>query len=261
MIHLNQFSTPQINTVHHCRAEALLSAIDSQSVDLIVTSPPYNLKNTTGGGIPKNAVGKWGDVDLADGYDAHGDNMLHEDYVYWQRLVLQQCMRVLKPTGAIFYNHKWRVQAGMLQDRTDILEGFPVRQIIIWERSGGVNFTDTFFLPTYEVIYLIAKPDYRLAPKASSLKDIWRFPQDEKNDHPAPFPLALPYRCIHASKLPECAVVVDPFLGSGTTALAAQQLGHDWIGCDTSLVYVNQSRGRLGLEQGLSHLPLFSLPA
>jgi modification methylase len=66
-------------------------------------------------------------------------------------------MRLLTDDGAIFYNHKWRVQDGLLQDRNDIVSGFPVRQIIIWHRNGGINFNKGYFLPTYEVIYLIAK--------------------------------------------------------------------------------------------------------
>ena len=48
-------------------------------------------------------------------------------------------MRVLKSDGAIFYNHKWRVQRGLLQDRSEIVDGFSVRQIIIWNRSGEIN--------------------------------------------------------------------------------------------------------------------------
>lgn len=259
MIVLNEMGTPELNVVHHCRAEALLSAFDTESVDLVVTSPPYNLQNTSGGGIGHSAnSGLWKGAALADGYDTHDDNMPHEDYVAWQRRVLDQCMRVLKPTGAIFYNHKWRVQNGLLQDRADILEGFPVRQIIIWERGGSVNFNDTFFLPSYEVIYVIAKSDYRLAPKASSLKDIWRVTPETGNDHPAPFPIAIPYRCISASLLPPVAVIVDPFLGSGTTALAAKQLGHCYVGCDTALKYVRQAQGRLGHDTSLETLPMFA---
>ncbi len=66
--------------------------------------------------------------------------MPHDEYVAWQRACLSECMRVIKDDGAIFYNHKWRVQAGLLQDRSDIVAGFPVRQIIIWKRKGGINF-------------------------------------------------------------------------------------------------------------------------
>ena len=63
----------------------------------------------------------------------------HEEYVEWQRECLRAMLRVLTPDGAIFYNHKWRVQRGLLQDRSDIMDGFPVRQIIIWQRSGGLQ--------------------------------------------------------------------------------------------------------------------------
>ena len=48
----------------------------------------------------------------------------------------QLCMRLLKDDGAIFYNHKWRVQKGVLKNRADIVDGFPVRHIVIWQRAG-----------------------------------------------------------------------------------------------------------------------------
>ena len=78
-------------------------------------------------------------------------------------------MRLLREDGAIFYNHKWRVQGGLLQDRSEIVKGFPVRQIIIWKRDGGINFNRGYFLPTYEVIYLIAKSAFRLRSKANAI--------------------------------------------------------------------------------------------
>jgi DNA modification methylase len=51
-------------------------------------------------------------------------------------------------------------------------------------------------VPTYEVIYLIAKPKFKLAPQKNGYGDVWEFPQEFKNKHPAPFPVALPLRCI-----------------------------------------------------------------
>jgi hypothetical protein len=108
--------------------------------------------------------------------------MPHDKYVFWQRACLTQMMRLLKDEGAIFYNHKWRVQNGLLQDRQDIVAGFPVRQIIIWQRKGGINFNRGYFLPTYEVIYLIAKPKFRLAPKANAYGDVWSFTQEMGRD-------------------------------------------------------------------------------
>ena len=57
--------------------------------------------------------------------------MPHSAYVGWQCRCLAEMMRLLRPGGAIFYNHKWRVQKVLLQDRQDIVAGFPVRQVII----------------------------------------------------------------------------------------------------------------------------------
>jgi site-specific DNA-methyltransferase (adenine-specific) len=162
--------------------------------------------------------------------------------VKWQRGCLEEMMRVVAEDGAIFYNHKWRVQNGLIQNREDIVAGFPVRQIIIWKRSGGFNFNESFFLPTYEVIYLIAKRGFKLVRGASGLTDVWQFPQESKNQHPAPFPLELPLRCIKSTA---AKVVLDPFMGSGTTAVAARQLGRSYVGCDNSADYVAMAEERL----------------
>jgi site-specific DNA-methyltransferase (adenine-specific) len=78
-------------------------------------------------------------------------------------------MRLIPNTGAIFYNHKWHVQNGVLQDRQNIVAGFPVRQIIIWQRKGGLNFNPGYFVPTYEVIYLIAKKTFALLRRRTEL--------------------------------------------------------------------------------------------
>ncbi len=123
--------------VHHGDCITLMNKIPVASVDLIVTSPPYNIKNSTGNGLKNGSGGKWPKAELLKGYSNHDDTMPHEQYVAWQRDCLRAMMRILRNDGAIYYNHKWRVQGGLLQDRQDIVDGFPVRQIIIWQRSGG----------------------------------------------------------------------------------------------------------------------------
>jgi DNA modification methylase len=65
-----------------------------------------------------------------------------------------------------------------------------------------------------------------------------------KNDHPAPYPLILPVRCIQAV-LQEPGVVFDPYNGSGTTGVAANMLGHDYIGFDVSEKYIEEARERI----------------
>ena len=148
-----------INKVHQGDCVDVMNQMPEKSIDLVVTSPPYNIRNSTGGGMRCGNGGLWENAALLNGYaDGNADDMPYDDYVKWQRNCLAAMMRVLKDDGAIFYNHKWRVQGGLLQDRHDIIDGFPVRQIIIWQRAGGVNFNIKYFLPTYEVIYLICKP-------------------------------------------------------------------------------------------------------
>jgi modification methylase len=150
--------------------------------------------------------------------------------------------RLIKNDGAIFYNHKWRVQNGLIQDRSDIIRDLPVRQIIIWRRKGGINFNPGYFLPTYEVIYLIPKPDFKLAPKANAYGDVWEFTQEMKNEHPAPFPVDLIERIIGST---HAQLILDPFMGSGTTAIAAKLLNRNFIGIEISPDYIELSKKRL----------------
>ena len=223
----------------------IMKSIPDSSVNLIVTSPPYNLKNSTGNGMKDGRGGKWSKAALLNGYSHHEDCMPHDKYVEWQKANLKECMRLLSEDGAIFYNHKWRVQGGLLQDRHDIVSEFPVRQIIIWRRAGGINFNPGYFLPTYEVIYLIAKSKFRLAPKANSFGDVWEFPQEMNNPHPAPFPLSLVERIISST---DSQIILDPFMGSGTTAIAARNLERDFIGIELSPEYCKMARERLKIS-------------
>ncbi|HNX05336.1 MAG TPA: site-specific DNA-methyltransferase [Opitutales bacterium] len=220
----------------------LMRRMPDACADLVVTSPPYNLKNSTGNGLKDGRGGKWPGAALQNGYATYDDNLPYDQYVVWQRACLKEMLRVVKEDGAVFYNHKWRVQAGLLQDRHEILEGFPVRQIIIWRRKGGINFNAGYFLPTYEVIYLLAKPGFKLAPKANAHGDVWEFGQDMNNEHPAPFPVPLIERIISSTT---AQLVLDPFSGSGTTAAVAKILGRHFIGIDICEDYCRMARERV----------------
>lgn len=215
----------------------------SSSVDLVVTSPPYNLRNSTGNSMNgKTKSGRWANAALIKGYSNHNDCMPHEEYVKWQRDCLTEMLRLIHDGGAIFYNHKWRVQNGLIQDRQDIISGFPVRQIIIWRRKGGFNFNQGYFVPTYEVIYLICKPKFKLLPKANGLGDVWDIGQERNNTHPAPFPVELADRIIGST---DAQIILDPFMGSGTTAVSAKGLGRNYIGIELSPEYCKMADERL----------------
>lgn len=221
----------------------IMKQMPDQSIDLVVTSPPYNLSIRKTFGNTQEWKGKWNKSKLqSKGYDKHDDYMPEPKYIAWQKSVLAECFRLIKNDGAIFYNHKWRVQNGLFQQRPEIVEGLPIRQIIIWKKAGGINFNEGYFLPTYEVIYLIAKPDFKLAPKANRHGDVWEITQERGSWHPAPFPIELASRCVEASK---GSLVLDPFIGSGTVAIAAKKHGKNYIGIDISQDYCDKAQERI----------------
>ena len=90
-------------------AMSVMRRMPSGSVGLVITSPPYNIRNSTGNGLKNGRGGKWENAALQHGYTHHDDRMPHDEYVSWQRQCLAEMLRVVAEDGAIFYNHKWRV--------------------------------------------------------------------------------------------------------------------------------------------------------
>ena len=248
-----KFPEDFINKIFCGDSLTVMRQMPDNCIGLAVTSPPYNLKNSSGNGMSANTKsGKWAGNPLQNGYSHYSDNIPNDEYADWQHDCLKEMYRLIKEDGAIFYNHKWRVQNGLIQDRKDIIRDLPVRQIIIWRRKGGFNFNPGYFLPTYEVIYLITKPKFKLAPKANACGDIWEFTQEMKNKHPAPFPVALIERVISSTK---AEIILDPFMGSGTTAIAALRLKRKFIGIELSPYYCEMAQKRIEKEKIHSDFP------
>ena len=237
-------------TLHCGDCLEVMRGMPSGSVDLVVTSPPYNLLATSKGGFfgeksVENSLWGASNFHKGVGYSEHPDAMDALEYEEWQRDCLFEMMRLITPQGAIFYNHKWRMQDKALNDRSRIVNRFPVRQIVIWDRGSSFNFNGAAFADTYEVIYLIAKPNFSIRKGKRGTPNVWRFPPENGNPHPAPFPVALPQRCIDAT---DARVVLDPFMGSGTTAIAAIRAGREWIGIEKSEKYCKMAEERIARE-------------
>ena len=218
------------NQIHHGDCLDLLAQLPDESVDLVVTSPPYNLR---GGGRCRG----W------PGYDGYGDDLPHDEYVAWQQECLREMHRIIKPTGAIFYNHAPRIHQGVQWRHEDILEPFDVRQTVIWHRAGGVNHNPQYLSPSYEYIYVMAKPGFRVATDWT-MGDVWKMEQEKRRwipEVPA-FPVQLPQNAIRATR---AKVVLDCFMGSGTTAVAAVLEGADYIGIEQSARYCAVARERV----------------
>lgn len=225
----------------------VMKALPEKSIDIIITSPPYNLLNSTGNGLKKNTnCGKWKNASIKDGYKDYDDNMPYPAYIEWQKQCVAEMYRLIKDDGVIFYNNKNRVQAGLLQDRREIVMDFPLRQIITWKRSGAINFNAGYFLPTTEQIYMICNKAFKLRKGANKLTDVWEIKQEMKNPHPAPFPEALIDRIIESTT---GTLVLDPFGGSGTTAVCAQKDNRDFILIEKSYSYCKIAQKRIDGEE------------
>lgn len=247
---------------------AVLPMLAPGSVDLVITSPPYNLGGEPwphlghwkpGDGSGSGSKSKWRNGSDACGgvqYGHHSDDMPHADYVAWQHQILTECWRLLSPTGAIFYNHKPRVIGAKCWIPLELNPGLPLRQIIIWARAGGMNFNPTAYVPTHEWIMVFAKPDFRLKSKgASGVGDVWSIPQEANVTHPAPFPLRLPTRIIETTK---AKTILDPFMGSGTTGAAAMAAGKFFIGIELDPTHYATAMRRLTHATGEGPGQLFA---
>jgi len=151
---------------------------------------------------------------------------------------------VIPNNGAIFYNHKPRIFYGQcVTPLVYIPSELIVRQIIVWARSGGVNFSTAFYVPTHEWIVVIAKPAFRLKSKgASGLGDVWMFSQKADAQHPAPFPLELPTKILASANGQD---VLDPFAGSGTVGVACAKAGRKCTLIERNPRYCEVARRRV----------------
>lgn len=227
-------------TIYNADCEDILPHLSG--VDMVFTSPPYNLGTTTGGGFGKKSISR----NMEDGYRSYNDNMDPDAYDDWQTRIVHLCWETLSDWGAIFYNHKPRLQANELLLPLRFGADLPLRQIITWDRQIGVNFSTRFFLPVSEWIVVWARPDWLLVDRsASAISDIWKVPPESRYDHPCPFPVELPRRAIAATN---AWLVLDPFMGSGTTLRAAKDCGRRAIGIELDEQYCELAVRRLAQD-------------
>ncbi len=235
-------------TIYHGDCREVLPSLSG--VDMVFTSPPYNMGHTTCGGFCACKSSRWMAAmesgGLINGYGTHDDNMPHDEYVNWQKEILTLLWNVLNDAGAIYYNHKTRIFDQVACTPLEYNPGLPLRQIVIWARSGGMNFNTCFYVSTHEWICIFAKANFRLASQAiSGAGDTWYIPQESNPLHPAPFPLELPKRAISTTT---SELVLDPFCGIGTTLRAAKDLHRRAIGIEIEERYCEIAAKRMEQE-------------
>ena len=221
----------------------ILKTIPNDFFDAGVTSPPYNKKEKNNGWLVKNVV-----------YDKFQDKLTEEEYQQNQINVLNEIFRTTKEGGHFFYNHKIRWENGIMFHPMSFLSQtkWNIRQEIIWDRGIAANIRGWRFWQVEERIYWLYKPKNNnkigeeLKSKHALLTSIWRIRPENKVNHPAPFPIKLPLRCL-LSVLDNVqgANILDPYSGSGSTLIAGNLIGANYTGIEISSNYIKTAEERL----------------
>lgn len=237
----------EINKIYCEDCLDTLARIEADSVDLIVTSPPYN-KNAYA--TDKGTSGFWSAMRGRQiPYDKYSDAMPPKEYEKWQKKVICECLRILKPHGSLFYNHKDILVGGVIIPPKWVYE-FPIHQQIIWNRGSSLANDPHYFQPITEYIYWIAKDPKNVffdKSKTAFRQSIWNINFEINTNHPAPFPKTLVGNIIQCCSK-EGDLVYDPYMGSGTTGLMATKMKRNYIGSEISQAYVDMANKRIKEE-------------
>ncbi|HVA09260.1 MAG TPA: DNA methyltransferase [Acidimicrobiales bacterium] len=277
-----RFEAPEVSADEHiaphdpkvesciCGDARHMDELADDSVALVVTSPPY-------------FAGKQYEEEL----DREGVPGSYLEYLQLLREVFAECKRVLEPGGRIAVNvanlgrKPYRsLAADVMSVLQDDLRLLP-RGEIIWQKGGGASGScawGSFRSPTNPVLRDVTErvivaskgrfgraksPKERRAaglPYESTIRaddfmaltlDVWDIPPESANrvQHPAPFPVELPLRLIELYSFAG-DLIVDPFMGSGSTVIAARRSGRHGIGYDLDPAYVELARARVA-EEGI----------
>ena len=239
---------PELDVIYQSTCEEMKELPDC-SVHLMVTSPPYN-------------VGK-----------EYDNNLTLEEYLAFLMKVWKETYRVLVPGGRacinianVGRNPYIPLHASIMRDMIDL--GFLMRGEIIWDKAASASTstawgswqsaTNPILRDTHEYILVFSKGSYRrekMDGRKSTIskeefleftKSVWGFPSEsaKKVGHPAPFPVELPYRLIQLYTFSN-EVVLDPFMGSGQTAIAARKADRHFMGFEISEEYIQLAQKRI----------------
>lgn len=233
---MNPYYQDDFVTIYHGDCQDILPTLSD--VGLVLTSPPYNLSE--GGRRVRGS--EWSGLD--GGYASYDDDMPHDDYVEWQRKVLGLCWDALAADGAIYYQHKPIMRDGACRlPFEQIPDRAILRQVLTWDRLSGFTRCHWYYVPRFEWIVVLAKPEFRIT--SLDVFDLWQIPCEAGTEHPAPFPLKLARQAVATTT---ARLVVDPFMGSGTTLRAAKDCGRRAIGIEISERYCEIAAKRMAQE-------------
>jgi modification methylase len=214
-----------------------MRTMPDKSIDAVFTSPPYNLGRPKKGSMFSTKQGERLE------YSEYEDDIPHEEYKKWQHEILQECYRLIKDDGVIFYNHKPRIKNKILDNRRDLIP-FDILQEIVWDTTSKFNYNGAFFVPHTERIFIIAKNDWIPQKECVQYGEVWTIPPERTDKHPATFPTKLAVR-VALSVCEKGKRILDPFMGSGTTGVACVQTGRNFIGIEIDPGYFKIAEKRI----------------
>ena len=220
-----------LNTVHCGDALELMKEIPKESIDLIIIDPPYSRFHSS-----------VGEASL-------GDFKILEVFF---RDVAKACHRVIKETGSVFFFCDYRTYPCLFYG---VYRWIKPANLIIWQKDflgPGIRFR-----PLHELIlYCISQKT--ASPKDRHITDIWKAKRVNNRQHPFQKPLKL-FRIMIENCSNQNDVVLDPFCGSGTALIVAQQLGRRWIGIDIEPKYIKITMERLKKYTFAQPLTIFGI--
>ena len=208
----------------------LMKNIPNGSVDLVLTDPPYG-------------------IDFQSNFRKNKFNKIENDTAVNAEF-LDECKRVLKDTGAFYCFTRWDVYPSWIEQ---ISKRFKVKNCIVWfKRGGGLGDLKKGYIYNHEFIIYCAEKNHRLNGKRRN--DVFEFAKDAPSTyvHPTQKPISLLKEIIERSSN-EGGVVLDCFMGSGSTGVACANTNRNFIGIELDEGYFNIAKKRI--EEAVNDLP------
>ena len=205
------------------------------------TSPPYNAGGVTTGAYNGGSANRH---DFKPLYNSDIDDMGEDQYLCFIASIIENASEIFDDEAVLLWNTSYNANSRRAYGRAVFSTSSPmqVQETIVWDKTTGMNISGThIYSRSSEFVFILSKTDkYRSNQNGGVYWNTWRITTRDgdnmQNGHGASFPIALPARGIeqHSSK---SDVVYDPFLGSGTTLIAAEQLGRKCYGIEISPAY------------------------
>ena len=239
----------ELNKIYNESCLTTLSKLEDNSIDVVITSPPYNmnLRIRKGEYCSRQIV-----KEISTKYEGFADNLPIEEYNKFHSEVLRELLRV---SNLVFYNVQ--IVTGSKRSIFKMIGDFSqnLKDIIIWDKGYAEPAIQEQVLNRQSELILVFEKDYPISRqfksavfKRGTLGDVWKIGRDRKKErgqnHGAVFPEEL-IKTIIENFSKKNDVIYDPFLGTGTTAVVAKKLERKYLGSELLKTYYNISKKRL----------------